>query len=272
MRPSMLSLSLSLVLVTSCGDDRAASPPDVCPDLIVATPPRGLHPTRAGGVGAACELLPDPDGGIGSNCLDQGAACLTESFGFPGGACVTIDQCDVATQTGCPAGAGCYEVNDHRWCFHGCADDLDCRVDEGYRCQGGGCFPGCKRDEDCPPSAGIRLACDVGNGRCIVDDGCPATACSADKACVPVGTDGGARCLARCDLAAQDCPGDQACTLSPEGVPVCAPAGLVARGESCGEWDACERGSVCAAGSCEPICDPHGECTCSAAQAMAPRE
>jgi hypothetical protein len=266
MRLSVTYLT-SLVCLLACCADQAPDLP-LCADLAVAPALFGQNPVVQGRLGSTCMLEPAPEGEIGSNCLDTESSCLTDSFGFPGGACVTIDQCVVATQSGCPANGSCFTVNGHAWCFQGCADDMDCRYDDGYRCQGGGCFPRCRSDDDCQAIAAGQLICDTGVGRCVIDRGCPAQPCAADEECVKTGTGEGAQCLGRCDMLAQDCGAKQTCVSSPAGVAVCSDTGFTAIGASCSAFDECQRGSLCAAGTCKPICDKTSDCTCGTDQAV----
>ncbi len=71
----------------------------------------------AGGIGAACEATDDCAGG-------QGAVCITEANGFPGGYCTIFGDC-----MACPVGSRCGQFG---ICVQGCEDADDCRA--GYAC------------------------------------------------------------------------------------------------------------------------------------------
>lgn len=84
---------------------------------------------------------------------DQGAVCVRDSEGFPGGYCSFLCSLPTSGNYGCNAAGGVYVPYSSSWgdgyCYHPCKAPNDCRV--GYRCVDGACMPDC-----------LQYACKVG--------------------------------------------------------------------------------------------------------------
>ena len=201
--------------------------------------------------------------GVGEPCLRatecSGALCAL-GRGFAGGMCSA--HCG-ATDSPCPENALCVAVAADPMCLKPCAQDTDCRADEGYRCREINgvpvCLPGCREPTDCRADE----HCEIGTRRCLA--GAPRGAplggpCQRDTDCLlgTCATDwpGGA-CVYPCP-----CPSDASLA--------CAPGRAADRcGAPCATDSDCRRGYVCEDAACQPPCRQDADCgtgrTCAAA-------
>lgn len=141
-----LRVSLLLALVTSslaCSSEKAD------PDPADAAAIDG-----ASGVDSAITGGPPAPGQLGGECCVTDncdkvlacdypmGACHEDSWGTPDGMCTV--WCDGPGDPVCPEGSqcGCSAGGGQCACIYLCADDADCRVDDGYRCCADqGCMP-----------------------------------------------------------------------------------------------------------------------------------
>lgn len=89
---------------------------------------------------------------VDNNCNDfddgmemQGAICLTDADGYPGGYCTFSTDDGIAGNFGCNGASGVHvplsAAFGDGYCHHPCTAPKDCRV--GYRCVQGSCRPNC---------------------------------------------------------------------------------------------------------------------------------
>jgi hypothetical protein len=216
--------------------------------------------------------------GLGAACANNGDCdsdlCVTE---FPSGYCSRA--CEESTD--CEAeGGSCWDLGDSSLCLLNCMAANECRVADGYTCDGDNtCYPGA----DMPPSpAGMTPVggpCDdanqcVGpNNRCILEtdpqgastgfvdgycyqlDCSDASPCPQGAECYQIDQEGGTACLDACNATA-DCRGGYACQDTGACMPGCSvespcPEGLLCNDEQecvvppCTP-DSCEAGTICA--------------------------
>ncbi len=125
----------------------------------------------------------DPEAELGQACASardcpMRSWCFLEGeHGWPGGSCVGVTNCDVATDTGCPDGTHCLpdpSFEDDSLCFIACETEADCR--DGYACQALDdrypdrrvCVGACTSDAQC---VGDGFTCDMASGRCVGPEG-----------------------------------------------------------------------------------------------------
>jgi hypothetical protein len=190
-----------------CNDEHQCTIEDQCQDGICVG---NMVPNC--GVGESCHTFLD--------CLD-GLTCFD---GMPGGYCTKLD-----CQTfGCPVGTVCNSINNGQMtvCQKECAENNDCRVDEGHGCtEYGGCWCG-------------EEWCTAGDGSCL---GEVAGVCNS--------------CGSALENPVQDCTElDLVCQAGE-----CVPCDPDCEGKVCGP-DGCD-GSC---GDCEQYhkCDGTGQCVC----------
>lgn len=185
-----------------------------------------------------------------ADCADGWCADL------PSGYC-SRRRCDMA---GCAAGDTCtYLVRSSApslyVCLHGCAGPSDCRVADGYACEGGSCVTA-RRDAGAPADTGRRCSSNLGRD-CPVGQACSAagqctTACSFDWRCNG-GCCGSGRCTTGDEL--------RSCGTSSASAWRCGDCS-----SGCTSGAACRAvtgGGACQCSSCRPIgasCTVAGDC------------
>lgn len=173
-------------------DTIETSPPDTSgPACIPACGARICGDDGCGGVCGTCagETTCDVAGrcvgdrSVGASCMadsecGDGGLCLRDP-GFTGGYCTR--ECGDAGA--CPPDSTCFDISNtsHSVCFLNCTGDSDCRVDEGYFCDG---------DNTCYLDSPCYGFCD---GRVCGDDGCGGTCgnCGSGTSC-----SSGGQCIA----------------------------------------------------------------------------
>ncbi len=214
------------------------------------------------GVDDDCDALADvadtncaPDETIvGVGCIGDwscGAVgyCLGEDRGFPSG------YCSMGCELTCADGNVCVEGYHRNYCFAGCTQRADCRVNDGYDCMplesvGGqvamACLPSCTT-----AGCGVGETCDTTTGECLHDGPIGVGgACASDVECADNGT-----CMTELDWGM---PGGY-CTLG------CSPTSPCPADGYCSDFgwfslclDLCLRNIDCRAGY---VCWPNGDHT-----------
>jgi len=134
-RAALLFTALGACPSTQTTTPDAARPdaaPDAAPDVApdepepkdVAPPPD--MPPAASGVGDACES----EENFAQGTCRNGQICLTARIGYRNGYCVQV--CTGAAR--CPADAQCTQLQGFPVCLRRCADNADCRTEDGYVC------------------------------------------------------------------------------------------------------------------------------------------
>ena len=215
----------------------------------------GSGPAPAEGtLGAACAADGDCEGGV----------CIND---FPMGYC--SKACNTAED--CGANGSCWELGERSLCLLNCQAVAECRVADGYTCDGDNtCYPGQPAGPAAPVGAPCEDAVDcVGpNNRCLAEnsaDGptgfvggyCYQLDCGAEQPCpngsecFTISEDGTTACLASC-AAPQDCRPGYAC----QDVGACLPGCM--GDASCPEGTVCREDGTCAEPPCTPDSCPEG--------------
>jgi hypothetical protein len=247
--------------------------------------PMGLRCDPTGGASGAGSCF-DPAATLGAACTaspmcPMGATCLEEDeSGWPSGACVGTDGCDVATDTGCGTGAHCIPGGfSGGICVAACATTDDCRL--AYTCRAPSayptrsiCQPACSTDAHCTATGYV---CNPGLGTC--DD--PFVASSLGRTCSRFGGGcTGGTCLSErqngfpnaycayqgCTVGMDStCPTGGVCSASGDGLGICldgcaADADCrMAEGYACRPVD--YTGTMSTSTACVPACTSDAQCT-----------
>jgi len=241
--------SLVLVLVAACGDDAPVPLTDA--GARDAGADGGVANDAGGGVdaGGAVDAGPLPDAGPRDDAGVSSMPC---------------------TPAGCdPWGDDCEEGE---VCVLGDEGVNECREATASGVEGDECV----RMEDCASG----FVCVNGEGGATCQQSCPAGSvgfCGGEGRCSgDIGDECVRLCRSRplpCDVYAQDCPAEQACTLTrdpetSERYTGCRPAGEQSLGEPCsGGAGTCARGLICVnrgTPTCHEVCAPEGG-TCMSA-------
>ena len=97
-----------------------------CAEPVSGTDGGGPPPSDGGGAG---------QGAVGDACTSEADCAGGSCLGLPGGYC-SMRGCE-ATTNPCPSGSECFGIgNNDSACFKTCAAESECRVAEGYTCDG----------------------------------------------------------------------------------------------------------------------------------------